>query len=249
MIEFDAGTVTQYAWIIFAAYWFVAAFRLNRMMKREPASDTLVRIIIGATAFILLYEPHSYFGALNDRFVPHAPWIRALGATLTCLGLGFAIWARNHIGRYWSSSVSLRAGHQLVRTGPYSRIRHPIYTGILLALAGTALLIGQYRALRICVEGLARGSTACQRIRASIRRPQTPHRILPAPPVVNSLLHFAIAITWAGLFSPLLFPFAIYCDFPNGQERAPRFIVYTSVEGVRSPCRCSFSIRKGATDD
>ena len=147
MIEFDAGTIIQAAWIIFASYWFLAALRVNRVKQREPFGDTLVRIIIGVTAFLLIYSSDPRFRTLNSRFVPYAPWIRGLGAALTSVGIAFAIWARNHIGRYWSSSVSLRAGHQLVRTGPYARIRHPIYTGILLALAGTALVIGRDRAL------------------------------------------------------------------------------------------------------
>jgi protein-S-isoprenylcysteine O-methyltransferase Ste14 len=147
VFELNAGNAVQSAWLVFAACWLLAAFRLNRMKRREPALDTLVRILLGGTAFALIFTSDSSAGALNARFVPYAPWIRATGAALTWLGILFAIWARYHIGRYWSSSVSLRAGHQLVRTGPYSRIRHPIYTGILLALAGTALVIGRYGAL------------------------------------------------------------------------------------------------------
>jgi protein-S-isoprenylcysteine O-methyltransferase Ste14 len=147
MIKFDPGAVVQSAWFVFGACWLLAALRLNRMKRREPAGDTFVRILLGGTAFWLLYYSAPQYPILNSRFVPYAPWIQALGAALTCLGIAFAIWARYHIGRYWSSSVSLRAGHQLVRTGPYSRIRHPIYSGILLALLGTALVIGRYRAL------------------------------------------------------------------------------------------------------
>jgi protein-S-isoprenylcysteine O-methyltransferase Ste14 len=147
VIELDAGTVVQAAWIVFAVWWFAAALRLNRMTRREPAGDTLLRIVFGAAAFVLLFTSDPRFGPLNERFIRHWSWVQPLGASLTCAGIAFAIWARYHIGRYWSSSVSLRAGHQLIRTGPYARIRHPIYTGILLALAGTALVIGRYRAL------------------------------------------------------------------------------------------------------
>jgi protein-S-isoprenylcysteine O-methyltransferase Ste14 len=52
-----------------------------------------------------------------------------------------------HIGKYWSSTVALKSGHQLIRSGPYARIRHPIYTGIILAIAGTALAVGRYAAI------------------------------------------------------------------------------------------------------
>jgi protein-S-isoprenylcysteine O-methyltransferase Ste14 len=147
MIRPDAGTIVRWAWLVFGAWWLLAALRVNRTKRREPAGDTLVRIITGGTAFVLMFYSDPQFPTLNGRFVPDAAWIRGLGAALTSLGIAFAIWARVHIGRYWSSSVSLRTGHELVRTGPYSRIRHPIYTGILLALAGTALFIGRYRTL------------------------------------------------------------------------------------------------------
>jgi protein-S-isoprenylcysteine O-methyltransferase Ste14 len=69
------------------------------------------------------------------------------GALLTVAGIGFAIWARYHIGRNWSGEVTIRQEHELIRTGPYSHIRHPIYTGLIVAVAGTAIVIGEYRAL------------------------------------------------------------------------------------------------------
>jgi protein-S-isoprenylcysteine O-methyltransferase Ste14 len=59
----------------------------------------------------------------------------------------FAIWARATIGREWSGEVQIKQGHRLIRSGPYAHIRHPIYTGLLLAVPGTALAIGEYRAL------------------------------------------------------------------------------------------------------
>jgi protein-S-isoprenylcysteine O-methyltransferase Ste14 len=61
--------------------------------------------------------------------------------------VAFAIWARRHIGRNWSGQITIRQEHELIRTGPYARIRHPSYTGLLLALAGTAIAIGEYRAI------------------------------------------------------------------------------------------------------
>ena len=70
-----------------------------------------------------------------------------LGALLTAAGVGFAIWARRHIGKNWSGQVTIRKEHELIRTGPYAHIRHPIYTGMLLAVAGTAIAIGEYRAI------------------------------------------------------------------------------------------------------
>ena len=100
-----------------------------------------------AFGFILLYAEDPRFGVLNRRFLPRREWIAMLGALLTVAGVAFAIWARRHIGRNWSGQVTIRKEHELIRTGPYAHIRHPIYTGILLALAGTTLAIGEYRAV------------------------------------------------------------------------------------------------------
>jgi len=73
-----------------------------------------------------------------------------LGWSLTVLGLGFAIWARVHLGGNWSGAVTVKAGHELVRTGPYRRVRHPIYTGVLLAALGAVFAIGE----RSCLVGI-----------------------------------------------------------------------------------------------
>jgi protein-S-isoprenylcysteine O-methyltransferase Ste14 len=147
MIDFGAGSVVDAAWIVFAVYWIISALQAKRKMKREPAGEQLARFLVLGTAFTVLYSGDPRLGFLNDRFLPYRDWMRALGAGLTVAGVAFAIWARYHIGQYWSGSVSLKAEHKLIRTGPYAHIRHPIYTGILLALAGTTLVIGRYRAL------------------------------------------------------------------------------------------------------
>jgi len=97
--------------------------------------------------FVLLYAEDPRFGILNRRFLPEREWIAILGALLTAVGVAFAIWARRHIGRNWSGQVTIRKEHELIRTGPYAHIRHPIYTGILTAVAGTAIAIGEYRAI------------------------------------------------------------------------------------------------------
>jgi protein-S-isoprenylcysteine O-methyltransferase Ste14 len=65
----------------------------------------------------------------------------------TAGGLALAIWSRRTLGRNWSGRIGLKRGHELVRSGPYALARHPIYTGVIVALAGTALYIGEWRAL------------------------------------------------------------------------------------------------------
>lgn len=73
------------------------------------------------------------------RFLPPATRAFWSGAVLTAAGLLFTVWARQHIGRNWSAIVTIKQEHELPTTGPYALVRHPIYTGLLLALAGSAL--------------------------------------------------------------------------------------------------------------
>lgn len=146
-MRFDPAYLIEVPWLAFLLYWLAASFRVKQMRRREPAGEKWARILVMAIAFVLLAGAELRVGFLNRRFVPQRYWIFLLGAALTSAGVAFAIWARYHIGQFWSSTVALRAGHQLIRSGPYARIRHPIYTGMLLAVFGTALAIGRYRGL------------------------------------------------------------------------------------------------------
>jgi protein-S-isoprenylcysteine O-methyltransferase Ste14 len=73
-----------------------------------------------------------------------------VGSILTWMGIGLAIWARYHLAEYWSARITIKEDHQLIRTGPYTRLRHPIYSGIVLAAIGSAVVIDQWR----CVLGV-----------------------------------------------------------------------------------------------
>jgi protein-S-isoprenylcysteine O-methyltransferase Ste14 len=146
-MRFDLAYLIDVPWIIFLVYWLIASLRVNKIERHEPPGEKFIRIVVSFAAFVLLYDGGLRFGILNRRFFPWRYWVFFVGAALVWAGVAFAIWARYHIGRYWSASVALKAGHELIRTGPYSRIRHPIYTGILLAVAGTALAVGKYRGI------------------------------------------------------------------------------------------------------
>ena len=85
-------------------------------------------------------------GPLNARLWPHSLTAYWIGLALLIAGLAFAVWARVHLGRNWSGSVTVKEGHELIRSGPYALVRHPIYTGLITAVLGTAIVSGTVRA-------------------------------------------------------------------------------------------------------
>jgi len=138
---------TRWAWICFAAYWLAAAVGAKRTKRSESPLSRLSYTLPLFVAVFLMVAPAAHRGWLGARFVPEAAATRWIGAALTLAGVALAIWARWHIGGNWSGTVTLKEGHELIRTGPYRRIRHPIYAGILLAALGTAIEIGRVSGL------------------------------------------------------------------------------------------------------
>jgi protein-S-isoprenylcysteine O-methyltransferase Ste14 len=132
-------------WLILLAYWAISAFRVRPTQQAEPAASRLAVLAIVVAAFTILFGPWLRSSVLGERFVPDVPEIRYMGIVLIWGGIGFAIWARYHLGEYWSARITIKVDHKLIDSGPYAYIRHPIYSGILLALIGTALAVGNWR--------------------------------------------------------------------------------------------------------
>ena len=132
------------AWVV--AWQFAAPFTAPTRSAQSAVARLSHRVPIWF-GWALLFIPARNLGLLHDPFVPYYDWIPWFGTATVAFGLGFAGWARVHLGRFWSGRVVLKADHALVRTGPYALTRHPIYTGLLLAFAGTAVARGDIAAL------------------------------------------------------------------------------------------------------
>jgi protein-S-isoprenylcysteine O-methyltransferase Ste14 len=134
-------------WIVWLAIWLVASVRVKKVRAHEPASTRIAYMVPKILTALLLFSPVFRSGVLNHRFVMPSEAVEWTGVILTALGIAFTIWARVHIGRNWSARVVIKEQHELIRSGPYRFVRHPIYTGLLIAIAGTALVIGEWRAV------------------------------------------------------------------------------------------------------
>ena len=139
-------TVTA-LWMAWHVYWFVGALRVRRNERGESQGQRLRTALVLAAGAYLIFAPVVPFRPLNARFLADARAIRALALGIVVAGLAITVWARRHLGQFWSARVSLKEGHQLIKSGPYAWVRHPIYSGIFLAMLGTALFVGEWRGL------------------------------------------------------------------------------------------------------
>jgi protein-S-isoprenylcysteine O-methyltransferase Ste14 len=122
-------------WAAFWIYWLVAAFSMKRG-RLAWSRELRVRAVIAVLAILLIRV-----GAFRDHGLNSDPWRAAVGLVLFADGLAFAIWARLHIGRNWGTPMSQKNEPELVTSGPYRLVRHPIYSGILVAGTGTAVAL------------------------------------------------------------------------------------------------------------
>src|SRR5580692_10948005 len=136
-------------WISFFLYWQIKAANTKSTWRLEPAASRILRVFIFLIAIILLLTTRIPLPWLYLQLWPVGLWPFWLGAVVTIAGLLFAIWAREHLGSNWSRSVTIKQDHELITTGPYALVRHPIYTGILTGFLGTAIALSQVRGV-IC---------------------------------------------------------------------------------------------------
>lgn len=143
----QAPSIVGFLWAAFVLCWLVLA-QFNKKASRTPWRRAwgLRLVVLVAVLAVILRRRHGAAGLFTS--IGHVPALHPgpagqwLGVGLCLVGFGFAFWARVHIGRNWGMPMSLRQGHELVTSGPYAYVRHPIYTGIMLAMIGSALSIG-----------------------------------------------------------------------------------------------------------
>jgi protein-S-isoprenylcysteine O-methyltransferase Ste14 len=129
-------------WIIFLLTWFFFSLSAKKTIRRDYRSIGS-RIAIGIfAAFLIRASMRS--GQTLQIAGTHHPLLGGIATALVVLGVGIAVWARVHIGRNWGMPMSVKESPELVTTGPYAYVRHPIYSGVMLAMLGAALYIGAW---------------------------------------------------------------------------------------------------------
>ena len=136
-------------WVVFWAYWLVMAFTAKAGRTRwSQFAGVRVGLILVVLLLIRLrvVKDHQVTATGN-------PWLLGIGLVIFVLGLALAVWARVYLGRNWGMPMSQKADPELVTTGPYARVRHPIYSGIILAMVGTAIAVSPYWLIAVVIIG------------------------------------------------------------------------------------------------
>ena len=148
------GYIIIVCWAIFFIVWLVAAFGAKRTVEKQSLLSALAhRIPVVLGWWFLAYTRLA--PSMNRIVIPRTVLSQVAGVSICASGLFFTLWARRTLAGNWSSDVTFKRDHELIRTGPYGIVRHPIYTGLLVMCLGTAIEIGAVRgALSLLLVGI-----------------------------------------------------------------------------------------------
>jgi protein-S-isoprenylcysteine O-methyltransferase Ste14 len=136
----------ELCWLIFGLFWIISAFSVKPAKERPHRGSHLAVICLSIIFFLFLAGISSFkpgWIRLNTRFWPNTLALRIISDVMVLIGLIIALWARTVLGGNWSGLPTFRENHELIERGPYRFVRHPIYTGILLMILGTAIISGR----------------------------------------------------------------------------------------------------------
>ena len=134
-------------WLLLTVVWALGMITTKPDARTQSLASRLFEIGLSLLAVALVFSPYLRSGWLSLPFVPQSDVVGMLGLVMVMAGICFSIWARLQLGGNWSAAVTVKQGHTLICLGPYTVVRHPIYSGLLLALLGTALIVREMRGL------------------------------------------------------------------------------------------------------
>jgi protein-S-isoprenylcysteine O-methyltransferase Ste14 len=131
-------------WLLLGIYWEFAARTASEAAASESGLSRQLHVWLLSVAQVLLIFP---VPGLQQRFVPLSLAVMITALIVEALGLALAVWARRILGKHWNGKITIKVGHELIRSGPYRLVRHPIYTAVLMIYGGTAVVFGEMHSL------------------------------------------------------------------------------------------------------
>lgn len=136
-------------WIIVLIYWTFTSFNAKKAKSQENVFTQFIQYWLPLLVAFLLLGPGDWFGNswLRENFVEHTNTVGYIGLAFAIIGAIIACYARFLLGKNWSLSVQQKNEHELIQSGIYGIVRHPIYLGMLLLFIGNGIIVGDYRAI------------------------------------------------------------------------------------------------------
>ncbi len=134
-----------YLWMLIGVLWLVGMIYAKPTVRSQSWGSRIFEMSLSLLAFVMAFTGTFAHGWLGKQVLSPSNATGIGGLTLTFFGVALAVWSRFQLGSNWSASVTVKADHSLIRRGPYTIVRHPMYTGFLLALLGVAVIVGQMR--------------------------------------------------------------------------------------------------------
>ncbi len=155
-MESAIGLTVILAWAIFILYWagsllYDLVTRRFKPVEKSTGSSASWLVRIALAAIVVFLIGNGRVGIFIIQVIPYSLALSIAGVIILACGVGFAVWARIHLGSNWSGTIVLKKGQTLTKTGPYSIVRHPIYTGLLFGGIGTFLAIGNMETLLFAI--------------------------------------------------------------------------------------------------
>jgi protein-S-isoprenylcysteine O-methyltransferase Ste14 len=142
----DFSSLISGAWLITMLVWIASSFSNKQAVRRQATGSRAAQICFGVFAGLLIWGPAHFRLLSGPAVIPDSEAAHLAAFLLTLGGLAFALWSRFIIGRNWSAVITIKQDHELIRSGPYAIVRHPIYCGFLTAVIGAAIERGTIEA-------------------------------------------------------------------------------------------------------
>ena len=141
-------------WLVFVLYWLVSAVKSKKNIRNRAWSRNIGFRLLFVVVFILALKIPAFDNFFSNPTSPFSGIVRIFGVLLAGFGIALAIWARRHLGRNWGMPMSLKENPELVTSGPYTYVRNPIYTGVLLAMLGSVFVDGVFWLIPLVCAGV-----------------------------------------------------------------------------------------------